>query len=221
MDTQRTFNIVKMSKVQLCPLVPCNFAMFCGMIYIIVIMVGTFYFSNTHLQRKNTLVYCEVNRRLSIDPTDDVKEKHYHVTEGHPQKQMTKIENSSWLIPLCYVQWLLPLLPFCDKHRQQDHSLLMQPTKSTNKMQSKNNTSIGSDQKDFVTNQYITRSKGKYNVIDLPFSKLVPLVYISTAFIFGVGFIIILVFSLCVCVQSWSTNCNKADDLIQSFKAVV
>jgi len=102
---------------------------------------------DTHLQRKNTLVYCEVNRRLSIDPTDDVKEKHYHVTEGHPQKQMTKIGNSSWLIPLCYVQWLLPLLPFCDKHRQQDHSLLIQPTKSTNKMKSKNNTSIGSDQK--------------------------------------------------------------------------
>lgn len=194
--------------------------------------MGTLYL-DTHLQRKNTLVYFEVNRRLSIDPTDDVKEKHYHVTEGPPQKQMTKIGNSSWLVPLCYVQWLLPLLPFCDKHRQQDHSLLMQPTKSTNKMQSKNDISIGSDQKgaitfidfiliityfiilknntDFVTNdnQYLTRSKGKYNVIDLPFSKLVPLVYISTAFIFGVGFIIILVFSLCVCVRSWSTNCNS------------
>ncbi|XP_025203357.1 uncharacterized protein LOC112600378 [Melanaphis sacchari] len=209
-----------MAKVQLCPLIPCNFAMFCGMIYITVIMVGTFYFSSimsyqqqsyTHLQRNNSSMYLVMNRRLSFDLIDDTKEKYYYVTLSHPQSQMRKIGNSSWLIHLCYVQWLLPLFPFCDKHQKQNHSLLTVPTKLTNKMQSENSTSIEFDQKDKLTNdnQYLTRSQGKYNIIDLPFSRLVPLVYVSSAFIFGVGLIIILVFSLCVCIRSCGTDCNS------------
>jgi hypothetical protein len=88
------------------------------------------------------------NRRLSNGLNENAKEKHYHVTVGHSEGQMRKIENYSWLVvPLCYVQWLLPILPFCDNHQQKDHSLLMVPAKSTNKMQSENYTSTGSDHK--------------------------------------------------------------------------
>eukprot|EP00102_Acyrthosiphon_pisum_P007794 XP_003243407.1 PREDICTED: uncharacterized protein LOC100573739 [Acyrthosiphon pisum] len=203
-----------MAKIQLCPLVPCNFAMFCGMIYIIVIMGGTFYFSTimssqqqsyTHLQRNNVLVYFVENRRVSTDITDGAEEKHRHVAVVQPQKQIRTIAHSSWLVPLCHVQWLLPLLTFCEKHRQKNHTLLTEPTKSTNETRSDNNTSTGFVRKDMVTNdnEYLARTKGKYNTIDLPFSRLVPLVYI--AFIFGVGLIVIFIFSLCVCFRSKRT----------------
>lgn len=58
-------------------------------------------------------------------------------------------------------------------------------------------------------NEYLARTKGKYNIIDLPFSRLVPLVCVSTAFIFGVGLIFIFIFSVCVCLRSQGTDCNN------------
>jgi len=58
-------------------------------------------------------------------------------------------------------------------------------------------------------NEYLERTKGKYNIIDLPFSRLVPLVYVSTAFIFGVGLIVIFIFSLCICIRSGGNDCNN------------
>ncbi|KAL4100699.1 hypothetical protein QTP88_020733 [Uroleucon formosanum] len=209
-----------MVKKQLCPLVPCNFAVFCGMIYIIVIMVGTFYFSTimssqqqsyTHLQKNNVLVYFVENRRVSTDVTDSAEKKHRHVAVVQPQKQIRNIADSSWLVSLCHVQWLLPLLTFCEKHRQKNHTLLMVPTNLTNELRSDNNTLTRLVRKDMATNDndYLARTKGHYNTIDLPFSRLVPLIYTSIVFIFGVGLIVIFIFSVCVCFRPRRTDCNN------------
>lgn len=165
---------------------------------------------------------------------DEAKEKHRYVAVVQPQAR--KITRSSWFVPLCHVQWLLPLLTFCDKHRQQNHTSIA-PNKSTNEIRSKNNTVSGTvregtylrtitffciafvitnciiknNNTGMVTddNEYLERTKGKYNIIDLPFSRLVPLVYVSTAFIFGVGLIVMFIFSLCICIRSGGTDCNN------------
>lgn len=94
--------------------------------------------SDTHLQRNNALVYFVEYRRVSSDLTDDAKAKHRRVPAVQPQNQIGKMAHSSWLVSLCYVQWLLPLLTFCDKHRQQNLTL---HNKSTNEMRSENNKS--------------------------------------------------------------------------------
>jgi len=115
-------------------------------------MIGiNYFFLDTHLQRNSTSVFFLENKqnlREFIDLTDDEKEKHSHDAVLHPPRQVIKIgHSSSWLVPLCHVQWLLPLLPFCDKHREQSHASLMVPTKSANEIRSKNYTSTGSVRK--------------------------------------------------------------------------
>lgn len=96
--------------------------------------------SDTHLQKNNVLVYFVENRRVSTDVTDSAEKKHRHVAVVQPQKQIRNIADSSWLVSLCHVQWLLPLLTFCEKHRQKNHTLLMVPTNLTNELRSDNNT---------------------------------------------------------------------------------
>lgn len=58
-------------------------------------------------------------------------------------------------------------------------------------------------------NDYLARTKGHYNTIDLPFSRLVPLIYTSIVFIFGVGLIVIFIFSVCICFRPQRTDCNN------------
>jgi len=94
--------------------------------------------SETHLQKNNALGYFVKNQ--STDLIDEAKEKHHYVAVVQPQTRT--ITRSSWFVPLCHVQWLLPLLTFCDKHRQQNRTLIV-PNKLTNEIRSKNNTVTG------------------------------------------------------------------------------
>lgn len=85
-------------------------------------------------------MYFVENQRVSTDVTDGAEEKHRHVAKVQHQKQIRNIAHSSWLVTLCHMQWLLPLLTFCEKHRQKNHTLLMVPTNLTDEMRSDNNT---------------------------------------------------------------------------------
>lgn len=182
-------------------------------------------------------MYFVENRRVPTDITDGTEEKHLHFSVVQPQKQIRTIAPSSWLVTLCHMQWLLPLLTFCEKHQQNNHTLLLEPTKSKNEMRSDNNTSTGfvhkgtyllleghhifsvlysninyciikNNNTDKVTNDNEYLARPKGKYNIIDLSLSGEVPLVYMAFIFGVVLIVIFIFSLCVCFRSKRTLKN-------------